>query len=97
MQNVFKCLFDYKRMNQANGVSSDERAAKIKAQATQIMQNFYGALATANVSLDKIGTRRTEQTRVPKINPADEDFKDRMLKNAPNTDGHSIIAEKKQW
>lgn len=78
---------------------NSEREAQIRAQATFIMDNFFTALKHANVSSDKIGVKRSLQTRIPQTQATPKGFRECMFKNAPNKDISEtyIIAEKKTW
>jgi Asp-tRNA(Asn)/Glu-tRNA(Gln) amidotransferase C subunit len=71
---------------------------EIKKQAKKILDNFAGALG--NVKLGKKAVKKAhaggfrEERAGAKPN---DDFRGRMLANAPNKDENCIIAEKKEW
>jgi hypothetical protein len=69
---------------------------KIKDEAKQIMDRFMAELGEIKLT-EEFGLVREEQIREPKETMPDEDFKERMLKNAPKVRGDSIVAEKKNW
>jgi hypothetical protein len=69
---------------------------KIQTQAKALMDEFIKALDKVEVA-GETGIEREKSTRVAKACPADEDFRKRMLKNAPRKDDDHILAEKKSW
>jgi hypothetical protein len=74
---------------------------KIKVQAKAIMDEFVKALDKVHVD-SEYGIERRDETRDPKksgLNTAEEtdDFKRRMLKNAPHISGDYLQMEKKSW
>lgn len=72
---------------------------KIEKQAKEILDKFSKELARVNKEqTDDYFVDRKEfsrkETKKCKTNP---EFKKLILKNAPNKDSDSIIAEKKSW
>ena len=71
---------------------------KITQQAKKIMDDFVK-------ELDKAGSKNLDFTVERDANIRDDkpklqtnaDFRDRMLKNAPNVKNNCIVAEKKKW
>lgn len=70
---------------------------KIKEQAKAIMDEFVKALDKAGEVSGEIGLEREQATREGKKSKPDNDFRERMLKNAPKKDSDYIIAERKSW
>lgn len=73
------------------------RETQIKEQAKAIMDTFFEALEKSNISDESIGVLRDSQTREPHEGEIDLEFKQNILKNAPQKDQDHIIAEKKSW
>ncbi len=69
---------------------------EIKKQAKQIMDSFVKALDKVNIE-EKFGAERKQFVREKLTKEEDQQFKEKMLKNAPKTKGHYIVAEKKSW
>ena len=70
----------------------------VRALAKKIMDEFISALDKVEETTPEFGVRRKENIREPfEDKYKDSDFRDRMFKNAPNTDGEFILAEKKKW
>ncbi len=77
---------------------SDEEKEKIKRQAKEILDKFSEKLSavdkkTADVSIERAVSERAEGGGK---NP-DEDFRKRVLENAPNKSDDFILGEKKSW
>jgi predicted ATPase len=74
-----------------------DREAQILASAKRVMDNFFIALGQHDVELSQIGLCRTIQAREPQAQVKSEDFKFKILANAPLKNQDYIIAEKKSW
>ncbi len=70
---------------------------KIKRQAKAIMDEFVKALDKVGNVSGEIGLEREETTREGSAKKQDENFKERILKNAPRKEDGQILAEKKSW
>ncbi len=70
---------------------------KIKRQAKAIMDEFVKALGRAGEIGGEVGIEREESTRKAKTAKPSEEFRKRVLANAPRKDEEHIIAEKKSW
>ena len=70
---------------------------EIKTQAKKIIDEFIVALEKTEKIEEKIGFNRDEFLREGKKNKPDEEFKKRILKNAPKKKDDYIVAEKKSW
>ena len=77
---------------------SEKEKEEIKKEAKRIMDSFSKALEKIDYQEISIDILRKEQirqeTQASKPNP---DFRKSILKNAPNKDEDSIIAEKGSW
>ena len=70
----------------------------IRNEAQEILRNFGKALKKVKLKEKKklknqVSGFREEQDGMG----CDNEFRERMFKNAPNKEGDSIIAEKKEW
>lgn len=70
---------------------------KIKKQAKAIMDEFVKALDKVGEVSGEVGLEREETTRKGSAKKQDENFKERMLKNAARKEDGQILAEKKSW
>lgn len=70
---------------------------KIRTQAKAIMDEFVKALDKAGEISGEAGIEREQAIRTAKKVKPDNEFRERMLKNAPKKDSGHIIAEKKSW
>lgn len=70
---------------------------KIKEQAKAIMDEFVKALDNVGEVSGEVGIEREQATRTAKKEKRDNEFRERMLKNAPKKQDGSIVAEKKSW
>ncbi len=75
-----------------------EREEQIEKQAKELLDKFANALEKAGIKETDIYVDRDEFFRKEKQgkNP-DKDFKQDMLKNAPNKTSDNIIAERRSW
>jgi predicted Asp-tRNA(Asn)/Glu-tRNA(Gln) amidotransferase subunit C len=77
---------------------SEKEKQEIKAEAKRIMDSFSKSLEKIDYQEIETGVLRKEQMRqetgASKSNP---EFRKAVLKNAPNKDKDSIIAEKGSW
>lgn len=69
----------------------------IKKEAKQIMDDFMKALEEVGEVEEEYGIRRENNVRKPSECKYGEDFKKRMLANAPSKEDGCIVAEKKKW
>ena len=70
----------------------------VRELAKKIMDEFISALNKVEQTTPEFGVRRIENIREPFENKyKDSDFRQRMFRNAPHTDGEFILAEKKKW
>mgnify|MGYP001600044891 FL=1 len=76
---------------------SELEKAKIQREAHEILERFSKSLAkvkiTKKVKKEKARGFREEEQGMK----GDDDFKRRMLANAPEHDEDAILAEKKKW
>ena len=71
---------------------------KITQQAKKIMDDFVAALDKAEHKNIDFKVHREKDMRDEKAKLlVNEDFSERMLKNAPQTKDNCILAEKKKW
>jgi Asp-tRNA(Asn)/Glu-tRNA(Gln) amidotransferase C subunit len=71
---------------------------KIKEQAKVIMDEFVKALDNAGVDISgDVGIERKSFVRKGKKEKYGEDFKKRILENAPKKSDGQILTEKKNW
>ena len=71
---------------------------KIKKQAKEILDKFESALSSIKETNLNIFVDRPEFERHEKDNPScDEEFKTKMLDNAPQHNKDFIIVEKGNW
>ena len=70
---------------------------KIKEEAKQIMDDFMKALDKVKEMPDSFGTERTQNTREVSESEYGDEFKKKVLKNAPENSDDCILAEKKRW
>jgi len=70
---------------------------KIKKQAKAIMDEFVNALDKVGEISGDAGLEREETTREARQAKQNNDFKERILKNAPKKSDSYIVAEKKSW
>ena len=70
---------------------------KIVNEAKKIMDDFMTALDKVNASEESFGSERDLNIREASESEYGKDFKEKILKNAPNKDQDFIIAEKKTW
>lgn len=73
--------------------SSDQ---EIEADVERILARFAEELEDVEVE-DGFFIERDRSTRDPKARDAPEGFRDRMLSNAPKSDGERLYAEKRSW
>ena len=72
--------------------------AKIAKQAKAIMDNFMHALDAAGKQEPDFEVRRGQNIRgAAAALPLNEDFSERMLRNAPAVKDGCVVAEKKRW
>ena len=69
---------------------------KTGKEAKEIMDSFMKALGRVKESQKDFGAEREQGRRTPE-KKKENDFKKRMLKNAPKKDDDYILAEKKSW
>lgn len=70
---------------------------RIRTQAKAIMDEFVKALDKAGEISGEVGIEREHATRAAKKEKMDNEFRERMLKNAPKKDSDHVIAERKSW
>jgi Asp-tRNA(Asn)/Glu-tRNA(Gln) amidotransferase C subunit len=71
---------------------------KIRKQAKGIIENFSKSLDSVKDKVEDVNVEREEERREEKqIKEGDPEFREIMLKNAPNSDKDLIFAEKKKW
>ncbi len=70
---------------------------EIFAQAKQILDSFYEALAKTTIESEDFGVLSPIQTRDSQMVNQSEDFTLKILQNAPQKNVEYIIAEKKHW
>ena len=70
---------------------------KIRKEAKQIMDDFMSALDKVEDVKGEFGTRRAVSKRKPSKSKYGNDFRERLLNNAPKTEDNCIVAEKKKW
>ena len=69
---------------------------KIKEQAKKLLDNFASALG--DIKTEEVYVERDEDRRdETQASAPNEDFKKRILKNAPKKDDDCIVAEKGSW
>ena len=73
---------------------NDEATLK---EAQRILDSFSKSLENIDVQEKSIKNDELGYRNEKDASEADEDFRDRMFKNAPKTSGDFIIAEKKKW
>jgi Asp-tRNA(Asn)/Glu-tRNA(Gln) amidotransferase C subunit len=69
---------------------------KIVKEAKEIMDNFVRALGDAKLDVN-FGVNRDKNIRGDVQLLVNDDFTDRMLKNAPEVKNRCIVAERKKW
>lgn len=69
---------------------------KIEKEAKQIMDDFIKALNKIEESPKTFGAEREQSRRKPEKKEKD-DFRERMLKNAPRKKDDFVLMEKKSW
>jgi Asp-tRNA(Asn)/Glu-tRNA(Gln) amidotransferase C subunit len=75
-----------------------EMEEKVKDDVKRLLAKFAEEIKNFDDSKVPFFIEREENLRVPSEEPDDSrDFRQRMLKNAPQQDGDYIIAEKKGW
>lgn len=80
-----------------NQITEEERA-KIEKDARRILDNFSSALGKVEFRAERREVKESSGFRNEGDGmKADEDFRKRMLENAPNKNEDSIIAERKKW
>jgi Asp-tRNA(Asn)/Glu-tRNA(Gln) amidotransferase C subunit len=70
---------------------------KIKKQAKKIMDEFISALNKVPKIKEEFGVGRKQFTRKGEKSEYSDEFKKRMLKNAPKVKDEQIQMEKKSW
>ena len=70
---------------------------EIKKQAKKIMDDFAAALEKAGVKEEVVFVEREEDRREEKDEAYDAEFREIMLKNAPEVKDDFLIAEKGEW
>lgn len=77
---------------------SEEEKEKIKRQAKEILDKFSEKLSAVDKKIADVSIERENFERVEDEgkNP-DDDFKRRVLENAPNKNDDFILGEKKGW
>lgn len=71
---------------------------KIAQQAKHIMDSFMSALTAAEKVDPEFKVKREQNTRNNNATlTTNDDFPERMLKNAPAVKDHCVLAEKKKW
>ena len=70
---------------------------EIQRQAKKIMDDFVRALDKSKVKEETVFVERKQDRREARDEKADNDFREIMLKNAPETKDDFIIAEKGEW
>jgi len=77
---------------------SDKEKEDIRKEAKKIIDDFSEKISKAKVPKEEPVIEREEFERAEKSgNECDEDFRERMLSNAPNKNKDAIIAETKKW
>ncbi len=75
----------------------EKKREMIKKEAKQILDKFAKSLEKVKLK-EKVGKKEVGGFRDEgEPAKADEDFKKRVIENAPNSDEDCIIAEKKEW
>jgi len=69
---------------------------EIRKQAKAIMDEFVKALGKIEEE-GEAGIKRKETMRIPEGSRMDDEFRQRMFKNAPRKKGDFIVAERKKW
>lgn len=75
---------------------TDSDDARIEADVERILARFAKELEAVEIE-DGFFVERDRNTRVPKARDAPDGFRDRMLANAPKSDGERLYAEKRSW
>ena len=70
---------------------------KIKKQAKKIMDEFISALNKVPKIKEEFGQERKQFTRKSEKSEYGDEFKERMLKNAPKVKDEQLVMEKKSW
>jgi hypothetical protein len=70
---------------------------KIRAEAKQLMDDFMKELDKVKEIKEEVGIRRNASKRVPSESKYGNDFKKRLLSNAPKSEDDCIVVEKKKW
>lgn len=71
---------------------------EIQKSAKKIIDTFMDALKQVEHIDTSFLVKREQNVRKEGTDPdTDEEFRDRMLANAPNTQNECILVEKKQW
>ena len=73
------------------------QSEEVLAEAKHIMDSFYEVLSKTDINSDSFGVYAKKQIRDAKPNQSSDEFKRKMLANAPHKDDESIIAETKHW
>ena len=77
---------------------SEKEKEEIKKEAKRIMDSFHKALSKVEKKVSEARVEREECERVEgEGEEASKEFREIMLKNAPETDNGFIKAEKGEW
>ena len=85
-------------MVEGKEVNRDIDKEEVRVLAKKIMDEFISALNKVEEITPEFGVQRDENVREPFENKySGDEFKSKILKNAPKKDEDFIIAEKKKW
>lgn len=76
---------------------NEQKKAEIEKQARGILGNFAENLKKIKIKDKKMDSRLSGFREEGDRRIDDNDFRERILKNAPCSEGDFIIAEKKTW
>jgi len=77
---------------------SDKEKEDIRKEAKKIIDDFSEKISKVKVPAEEPVVERKEFEREEKVGKGpDEDFRERMLSNAPEKNKDAIIAETKKW
>tara|TARA_Y100000034_G_C6761597_1_gene339242 strand:- start:11 stop:244 length:234 start_codon:yes stop_codon:yes gene_type:complete len=70
---------------------------KIREEAKELLKKFAKSLEKVDIKEPEVSKEQGGMRAEGDGEETDSDFKSRVFKNAPETDGDSIVAEKKKW
>jgi len=70
---------------------------EVRKEAKKMMDEFIKALEKVKEVKGEVGFEAEQDTRTPKEQKRDVNFKKRILENAPKSKADFIVAEKKKW